>query len=327
MADPVTAIVPVRPAEAEISAELSRLLGHARDFAATARSPRTRLAYSSDWKQFATWCVDHGVPALPADPAVVAAFIVWLAEQGRKPSTVDRKLVALSQMHKMSGHTSPTSSPQVREVLKGLRRRLGVAPKQKQPVLVEQLKEMVLALPDSLSGKRDRALLLVGFAGGFRRSELTGIQAHELEFVKEGVVVTLVRSKTDQLGEGRQVPIPIGKSRKLCPVLALRAWLDAARIDRGPVFRAVGRYGRIAKQPLSGRSVARIIKRAARAAGYDSSNFAGHSLRAGFATAAAAAGKSERAIMKTTGHKTERMVRKYIRGGSLFIDNAADGLL
>jgi integrase len=210
--------------------------------------------------------------------------------------------------------------------MQGIRRKLGVAPSQKTPVLVGDLQRMVRALPDSLLGARDRALLLVGFAGGFRRSELVGLDHQDLDFSRDGLTVHLRRSKTDQEGVGRKVGVPFGSDRATCPVRALQAWLDAAAIEDGPVFVGLTRHGKTTGNRLDGRDVARAVKRAALTVGLDASKFAGHSLRAGLATSAAKAGKSERAIMAQTGHRSVMMVRRYIRDADLFSDNAAAGL-
>ncbi len=193
--------------------------------------------------------------------------------------------------------------------------------------MVSELKAMLQALPEGLLGVRDRALLLVGFAGAFRRSELVSLDVADLSFTSDGLEVTLKRSKTDQEGQGRRIGIPFGSSPHTCPVRSLRAWLDGAGIADGPVFRDVSRRGRVGAVRLSDKAVARLVKRAARAAGLDPARFSGHSLRAGLATSAAKAGKTERAIMAQTGHKSEKMVRRYIRDASLFAENAAAGLL
>jgi integrase len=211
----------------------------------------------------------------------------------------------------------------VSEVLKGIRRTKGTAPACKAPLLVGQLKAALGVGRGDLLGMRDRALLLIGFAGAFRRSELVGLDVADLAFTDDGLVITLRRSKTDQEGEGRKVGIPHGSKPTTCPVRVLRAWLEAAGIVTGPLFRSVNRHGKVGAVRLSDRAVALAVKRAAESAGLDASTFSGHSLRAGLATSAAAAGASERSIMDQTGHRSVQMVRRYIRDGSLFRDNAA----
>ena len=235
--------------------------------------------------------------------------------------------MAISQAHKMANYDSPTSNAAVRETLKGYKRQVGTAPNQKAPLTVEHLRRMLESLPNSLIGSRDRALLLLGFAGGFRRSEIVGLDIDDIEFVPRGMVVTLRRSKTDQEGEGRRLGIPFGSGEETCPVRALHSWLEGADIKSGPLFRAVDRHCNVASTRLTDRTVARVIKRLAHKVGYDATDFSGHSLRAGLATSAAESGKSERVIMATTGHRSEKMVRKYIREGNLFRDCASEGLL
>lgn len=306
---------------------LGELVSKTRTFASAAKAPSTRKAYQRDWSSFETWCRDLGLPSLPALPATVATYATHMIDEGLAVSTVQRAMVSISQGYKMAGHTSPTSSAVVLEVLKGIRREKGTAQAQKSPLLPNQIRTMLDLLPDDLLGVRDRAILLLGFAGGFRRSELVGLDVQDIEFTEDGMVVTIRRSKTDQEGQGRRVGIPFGSYPATCPVRSVRAWIDAASITGGPVFRPVGRWGHVGEQRLANRAVARVVQRYAQAVGLDPRKFAGHSLRAGLATAAAKAGKSERAIMAQTGHRSVAMVRKYIREGSLFTENAAAGLL
>ena len=192
--------------------------------------------------------------------------------------------------------------------MKGIRRVKGAAQDAKAALVTEDIREMVETLPDNLKGARDRALLLLGFAGAFRRSELVGLDVADLEFVKEGVRVTIRRSKTDQEGEGRVVGIPFGSRIETCPVRSLEAWGEASQIETGPVFRSINRHGQIQPGRLSGAAVAQVVKSAAGAAGLDPTKYAGHSLRAGLATAAAAAGVAASAIQAQTGHKSLAML-------------------
>jgi integrase len=254
-------------------------------------------------------------------------FITHLASSGRKVATINRALVSISQAHKMGGHPSPTSAVQILETLKGIRRNLGTRQRQKAALETANLRVMVAELGDNLLGLRDRALLLVGFAGALRRSELIGLNLDNIEFTADGLVITIERSKTDQEGHGRRIGLPHGGSPLTCPVRTLSAWLTAANITDGPVFRGVGRWDRVGSRRLNDRGVARILKKHVSMIGLDPSHYAGHSLRSGFATSAARAGKSERAIMSQTGHNSVAMVRRYIHQGSLFADNAAAGLL
>jgi integrase len=209
-------------------------------------------------------------------------------------------------------------------VFQGIRRTLGSAPDQKNAAITAEVRAMVETLePGTPLGIRDRALLLVGFAGAFRRSELVSLDVADLVFNSDGLVVQVRRSKTDQEGIGRKVGLPFGSNPLTCPVRSLRTWLDTAGIVSGPIFRSIDRHANIANTRLTDQSVALVVKRCARAAGLDSERYAGHSLRSGLATAAAMADVSERAIMAQTGHKSLPMVRRYIRDGSLFRRNAA----
>jgi integrase len=220
---------------------------------------------------------------------------------------------------------SPASmqQPLVSETLKGIRRTVGTAQSGKRPLYTDQVRAMIHALPEGLQGKRDRALLLMGYAGGFRRSELAGLGVGDVAEEKDGLVVTLQHSKTDQEGQGRKVALPFGSRPETCPVRAYREWLSDARIGDGPVFREVDRHGRVQSKALHKDSVGMIVKRAAGRIGLDTAVYAGHSLRAGLATQAYRNGASELAIMQQTGHRSLSTVRKYIREGSLFRGNPA----
>jgi integrase len=302
------------------------LVASARGFAEAARSPRTRKAYRAAWAFFVEWCDSEGLHPLPAAPESVAAFLARRATQGRKVATLELELTAISQAHLSIGLPTPRSSVEVRTVLQGIRRTLGVAPDQKAPILPADLRRMLAALPVGLQGSLDRALLLVGYAGAFRRSELVGLDVPDVRITDDGLKITLRRSKTDQEAEGRTVGVPRGSSPDICAVTALAKWLEVSGLSEGPLFRAVS-GGPVRGTRLSGRAVARLVKRSAELAGLDPRRYSGHSLRAGFATAAARAGKSERAIMRQTGHRSVETVRRYIREGDVFVDNAADGLL
>jgi len=317
-----------RVVETERAAELVSvdLVEAARAFAAASKAPRTRKAYRAAWGTFVAWCEAQGLQALPAAPRTVAAFLAARAKEGRRVSTLEQALAAISQAHQAAGLPSPRSAAEVREVLRGIRRTLGVAPLQKNPILVDDLRRMVATLPDDLLGLRDRAMLLVGFAGAFRRSELVGLDVGDLVFTLDGLEVTLRRSKTDQEGQGRKLGIPYGSTAGVCPVRSLKHWLETEGIAEGPLFRAVN-GSTVRTDRLSDKAVARLVKRAAADAGLDPSRLSGHSLRSGFATSAAKAGRSERSIMRQTGHRSVQMVRTYIRDAELFVDNPAEGLL
>jgi integrase len=303
---------------------LTRLADRTRAFLAAAKACSTQRAYRGDWSHFEEWCRGLGLTALPAKPETVALYITGLASSHR-PTTLRRRLTVISRAHQAAGHPSPASmqQPLVSETLKGIRRTVGTAERTKRPLYTEQLRAMIRAMPDSLQGIRDRALLLVGFAGGFRRSELAGLTLENLASENDGLVILLSRSKTDQEGKGRKVALPYGSSPETCPVRACRNWIDAAGISDGPLFREIDRHGRIHARALHRDSVGMIVKRAAARIGLDPAEYAGHSLRAGLATQAYLNGANELAIMQQTGHRSLATVRKYIREGSLFRDNPA----
>jgi len=252
----------------------------------------------------------------------VAFYITDLATE-RIPGTLARRLSAISQAHQIAGVESPTQSAKVRLVMAGIRRTKGTAPTAKTPVLVSDLRRMTVHVSKNLLGVRDRALLLVGFCGAFRRSELVALDRADVEFTREGLVVNMRRSKTDQEGERRKIGIPYGSNPETCPIRSLQDWLERSGITEGPLFRPINRYGKMAAIRLSAAAVAEIVKRYAGAVGMDATEFAGHSLRSGLATSAAMAGASERSIMNQTGHRSVNTVRRYIRDGSLFRENAA----
>lgn len=304
-------------------ADLQATAAEAEAYQAQARAAATLRAYRADWRTFAAWCAEHQLAALPAAPETVALYITELARRA-KVATISRHLASIAQAHRQQGHESPSSAAIVQSVVKGIRRAKGTAPTQKAAAEIAIIRAMVEQLDDSLQSVRDRAILLIGFAGAFRRSELAGLQVSDLQFTNDGLVITLRRSKTDQEGEGHSKGIPYGSTPSTCPVRALRAWLDASGVAAGPLFRSVWKGGRrLRPSALSDRGVAEVVKRAAAAAGYDPARFGGHSLRAGLVTTAAAAGVDERTIMEQTGHKTTTMVRRYMRRGSLFRNNAA----
>ena len=293
-------------------------------YARHAKAVSTRRAYAFDWADFAGWCRANGRMALPAEPETVALYVTALAD-ARKVATLQRRIAAISQAHQFAGHASPTREVVLRTVMAGIRRAKGTAQIGKRPILTEDLRLLIAQLPETAAGRRDRALLLLGFAGGFRRSELVSLNLADLTFTREGLVVKLRRSKTDPEGQGREVGIPYGSTPATCPVRATRVWLDLLGSESGEesIFRPINRHGHVLKRRLTDKSVALVVKRWAASAGLESAGVAGHSLRAGLATSAAAAGVPERAIMAQTGHRSVTTLRKYIRSGSLFLENAA----
>jgi integrase len=300
-------------------------LDRAREFARHSKAENTLRGYRADWRDFCAWCERNSQLPLPASPEAVAAYIAECA--GRlKVGSIQRRLNAIAEAHKAMGVDSPTAAGIVRNTLKGIRRTLGTAAVQKAPALTADIRAMVEATDAGLMGARDRAIILLGFAGAFRRAEVVGLDVADLAFGRDGLTVTLRRSKTDQEAQGRKIGIPYGSNPETCPVRTLQAWLEGAGITEGPLFRSLNRHGHVQPGRLSPGDVARVVKKLAQRAGLDPAKYAGHSLRAGHATSAAASGASERSIMNQTGHRSVQMVRRYIREGSLFRENSAGKL-
>ena len=295
-----------------------------RHFAEQAHAPNTLIAYEADWNSFEQWCRGAGYQIADLDGSVaIASYLTGLAEQGYSVSTIARRIAALSKHFQLIRREDPTKDPRVKLVWKGIRRKLGVAQEGKAPILVEHLRLMLDTLSESPLGKRDRAILLLGFAGAFRRSELVSLDTEDVAFVQEGLTLMLRRSKTDQEGKGVKIGIPYGLREGTCPVRALREWLALLEGCPGPLFRAIDRHGRVKNGRLSDRAIALVIKRSAEAVGLDSRLYSGHSLRAGLATQAAINQVSDRAIMQQTRHRSRAMLDRYVRDASLFRDNAA----
>jgi integrase len=315
----------IRPALPVVSPELAERV---RSFAASARSPATRRAYTRQWAAFVAWCASSRLPSLPAAPATVALYASSLAGAGRKVATIEQAMAAITAAHGAARHPSPREDANLRAALRGIRRELRTAQREASPVLAQHLHLILAVLSTStLQGLRDRALLLVGFSGAFRRSELVALELRDIAFTTDGLEVTLRRSKTDQEGAGRLVALSYSGNPSACPVRALRTWLSAAVITEGPLFRSVTRHGKVSARALSDKSVSDIVKRSVAAVGLDPKTFSGHSLRAGFVTEAKLKRKDEAAIMRQTGHRSVAMVRKYDRRVDLWRDNASAGLL
>lgn len=304
------------------SREIEPISDSATAYALQAAAENTRRAYRADWQHFTGWCETTGRQALPASPGTLADYLAVLADSGLKASTIVRRVSGITRAHRLAGVDSPLRGA-AKETLAGIRRTLGMAAHQVRPVTVTELRAMVQKADDGLHGARDRALLLVGFAGAFRRSELVRLDVSDLRRTDDGYVVTIRRSKTDQESNGRTVGIPYGSHRETCPVRALERWLEVSEITTGAVFRGIDRHGNVSSEALSDRAVALRIQALAKRAGLDPSHYAGHSLRAGLATEAAAKGVSEHDIARTTGHRSVTVLRRYIRTATTFERNAA----
>jgi site-specific recombinase XerD len=310
-----------RAAESQ-AARLEDIGAKAASYIEKSKAENTRRAYRADWQDFAAWCEKFRRAALPASPDTVAYYLADRS-QDLKTSTLQRRLATIAEAHRTAGCEAPTRHAQVKLVWAGIRREKGMAQAHVKPVLTKHLRLMVTYLPDSLLGVRDRAVLLLGFAGAMRRSELVGLDVDDLTTGDEGLVATIRKSKTDQAGESRKIGIPKGQYEETCPVRAVQKWLEQSGIEDGPIFRSVNKHGHVLEQRLSARSVAEIVKRSLLAAGKSARRFSGHSLRAGLITQAAMLGVSERAIQDQSGHKSLAVMRRYIRDGSLFRENAA----
>ena len=273
------------------------------------KSNNTLRAYQSDFRDFSGFCAKNGLSSLPTQPKIIALYITHLSKTS-KFSTLKRRIASISVIHKLKGHYLDTKHPIIMENLHGIKRTLGSRQKAKKPILINDLKLIIKAIDQDKI--RDKALILLGFAGGFRRSELVSILHEDIEFVQEGVKILIKRSKTDQSGEGTIKAIPYFDNQEFCPVITLKNYLNQklSKNTEDKVFE------------ISDKSVALIIKKYAQKAGLDSSRYAGHSLRSGFATTAAEFGEEERNIMAMTGHKTTQMVRRYIQEANLFKNNA-----
>lgn len=299
----------------DLRAELLDLVVAMEDYAAAAQAANTSRAYSSDWRQFDAWCLRYGFSAMPAEPQTAALYLTSLAHRGLKLSTVRRRAAAITRAHRVAGIGSPIWDPRVITVLEGIARSLGAAPAKKVALLRDPLLVTIAQIDiDTSSGLRDRALLLLGFALGLRRSELVALRIEDLSPASDGMLVRLRKSKTDETGEGQHLLLAYAERPRPCPVRALQAWLDHSTLTTGPLFRRVTRTGAISS-PLSAQSVALIVKRRVKAAGPDPSAFAGHSLRPGFATQAARDGHRAEQIADVTRHRDRRVLDGYIQAG------------
>ena len=290
------------------------------------KAVNTVRAYKSDFKDFGLFCVQSGFNALPTEPKIVSLYLTYLSTKDVKLSTIKRRLVSIGVIHRMKGHYLDAKHPIIVENLMGIKRRKGTIQKGKKPILINYLKKLIDVIDqekiEDINKLRDKSILLIGFAGGFRRNEIVSLDKEDLEFVFEGLKITVKRSKTDQFGEGLTKGIPYFENIAYCPVTILQKWINISKITKGPLFRKISKGSRLLENRLTDQTVALIIKKYLNKSGIDSSNYSGHSLRSGFATSAAESGAEERSIMAMTGHKTTQMVRRYIQEANLFKNNA-----
>lgn len=321
-------------------AEIMAFEAQARDYAAQAQSDATLRAYQSDWDDFDRWCEAKGACAMPADPATVLAYLI---DQSAilNISTLQRRLVAIRDSHRGAGETLDTSQKAFRDTWRGLRRAKGKPPQKSKPVMTRDLRRMLATLSDErLIGLRDRALLLIGFGAALRRSELVSLRikpeagASYVEVTPDGLVISLSSSKTDQMHAGQTIGVPYGSHPETCPVRSYQKWIEVSGLSDGPVFRGISRHGALAATPLSDKAVALVVKRAVAAAAIANgatktdawalaAQFAGHSLRSGLATSAAANDAPGHAIQRQLRHRKFETTAGYIRTGQIFRQNAA----
>ena len=292
----------------------------------SSKSENTIRAYKSDFNDFGLFCVQNGFKSLPTEPKIVSLYLTHLSTKDCKMSTLKRRLVSIGVIHKLKGYYLDTKHPSIIENILGIKRRKGSAQYGKKPLLISNLKLIINVIDQSKSEKinqlRDRSIILIGFSGGFRRNEIVSLNYDDLEFVSEGLKITIRKSKTDQFGEGSLKGIPYFDNSNYCPVISLQKWLNISKIKSGPLFRRFIKGSKLSEKRLTDQTVALIIKKYLELAGMDSRNFSGHSLRSGFATSAAESGAEERSIMAMTGHKSTEMVRRYIKEANLFKNNA-----
>lgn len=302
----------------------TKLSKKSKDRMKTTKSENTLNAYESDWDDFSAWCKYNHLIDLPAEPETIVNYINDLADHA-KANTASRRLSAISENHAAAGFTenNPTRAGLVKNAIEAIRREKGTMQKGKTPILLEDIEDLEVFFDENdIAGIRDKALILLGFSGAFRRSELVKINKEDLTFTREGLIILIENSKSDQLGEGAYLAIPYNPNRKICAVAALQNWIAVSNIKNGPIFRPFTKNRNIRQTRLSDKSVALIVKKYVELSGLNKEDFSGHSLRRGFATSAAQHDVDEFSIMQQTRHKSEKMVRRYIEQGNMFKNNA-----
>jgi site-specific recombinase XerD len=290
------------------------------------KANNTVRAYKSDFKDFGLFCAQNGFKSLPSEPKIVSLYLTYLSTKDVKMSTLKRRLVSIGVIHRLKGHYLDTKHPLIIENIMGIKRRKGSIKKGKKPLLINNLKQIINVIDkeknEEIKKLRDRSIILIGFAGGFRRNEIVSLDYEDLDFVQEGLKVNLKRSKTDQYGEGSVKGLPYFDNSQYCPVVSMLKWIKISKINSGPLFRRFIKGSKLSDSRLSDQTVALLIKDYLKIAGIESRHYSGHSLRSGFATSAAESGAEERSIMAMTGHKSTEMVRRYIKEANLFKNNA-----
>ena len=290
------------------------------------KAKNTIRAYKSDFNDYGLFCAKNGFKSLPSEPKIVSLYLTHLSTKNVKMSTLKRRLVSIGVIHRLKGHYLDTKHPSIIENIMGIKRRKGSVQKGKKPLLINHLKQIINVIDnkkiEEIKKSRDRSIILIGFSGGFRRNEIVSLNHEDLDFVPEGLKITLRRSKTDQFGEGFLKGLPYFDNQTYCPVISVQNWLNLSKINSGPLFRRFTKGSKLSEKRLTDQSVALILKEYLSLVGIDNKNFSGHSLRSGFATSAAVSGAEERSIMAMTGHKSTEMVRRYIKDANLFKNNA-----
>ena len=290
------------------------------------KAANTIRAYQSDFNDFRIFCSKNSFRSMPTDPKIVSLYLTQLSSNEAKMSTLKRRIVSIGVIHKLKGHYLDTKHPSIIENLMGIKRRKGSIQKGKKPLLINNLKEIIDAIDqqnkEEVKKLRDRAIILIGFSGGFRRNEIVSLDYEDLDFVQEGLKINLRKSKTDQFGEGFVKGLPYFDNSQYCPVVSMQKWIEISKINTGALFRRFNKGSNLSENRLSDQTVALLIKEYLKLVGIDSKNYSGHSLRSGFATSAAESGAEERSIMAMTGHKSTEMVRRYIKEANLFKNNA-----
>ena len=309
----------------ELTSELKLLQESTLNNINNSKANNTLRAYKSDFRDFNAFCFKHGLQSLPTEPKIISIYLTYLSKNF-KVSTLKRRLVSISVFHKLKGFYLDMKHPIIIENILAIRRKYGSYQIGKKPLLINNLKLIIDVINSIIVNKlkqlRDKSLILVGFAGGFRRTELVSINYEDLEFTEEGLKINIKKSKTDQFGEGMIKGIPYFQNKMYCPVANLKKWLEISKITTGPIFKRFSKGLSLTNKRLTDQSVALIIKEYLNLAGIDNKNFSGHSLRSGFATVAADSGADERSIMAMTGHKSSQMVRRYIKEANIFKNNA-----
>jgi len=292
----------------------------------SSKAPNTIRAYKSDFRDFGLFCAQNGFKSLPSEPRIISLYLTYLSTKDSKMSTLKRRLVSIGVIHKLKGHYLDTKHPSIIENIMGIKRRKGSIQKGKKPILINYLKAIINVIDEQdkeeIKKLRDRSIILIGFSGGFRRNEIVSLDYDDLDFVNEGLKVSIRRSKTDQFGEGFIKALPYFDNTQYCPVVSLNKWINISKINSGSLFRRFSKGSKLTKKRLTDQTVALLIKEYLNLAGIDGKNYSGHSLRSGFATSAAESGAEERSIMAMTGHKSTEMVRRYIKEANLFKNNA-----